>query len=314
MEILMLDAGYDSMSDYFRTERNKVKNCHSCCLYKKTRNRGIITKFIQFVGIYLFSPILFLIYGDWKYKINSYDVFIVTSRRSAKYALKLIKKKTKNKKRIIIWYWNIVTKEELDPILYKKKGYEVWTFDSNDAEKYGMQYNNTYYFDNFDLKNQDLYDIMYVGVEKKGRIDIINNVKKICDKYNLKYNFNIVRNPNYKSSYNIEYSDNLDYFEILKLVGKSKAILDLNNSNQVGLTLRPLEALFFQKKLITNNKNIINYDFYSSDNIFILDVDSISDLPEFLNKKYKKIEKKIIEKYVFSNWLKRLISIRGDKR
>ena len=310
MKVLMLDAGYDSMSDYFRIERNKVKNCHSCCLYKKTKNRGLFTKIIQFIGIYFFPPILFLIYGNWKYKINSYDMFIVTSRRSAKYALSLIRKKTKNKKRIVIWYWNIVTKEELDPILYKKKGYEVWTFDYNDSKKYNMQYNNTYYFSNFDFdnKNKNIYDIFYVGVEKKGRIDIINNVKKICEKSGLKYNVNIVKNPNYKSPYNISYSKNLDYYEIIKLVGESKAILDLNNGNQVGLTLRPLEALFFKKKLITNNINIINYDFYSPDNIFILGVDDISNLTIFLNKKYKEIDKKIIEKYDFSNWLKRLIA------
>ena len=104
----------------------------------------------------------------------------------------------------------------------------------------------------------------------------------------------------------------MDYYEIIKLVGESKAILDLNNGNQVGLTLRPLEALFFKKKLITNNINIINYDFYSPDNIFILGVDDISNLTIFLNKKYKEIDKKIIEKYDFSNWLKRLIAKWGD--
>ena len=64
-----------------------------------------------------------------------------------------------------------------------------------------------------------------------------------------------------------------------------------------------MEALFYEKKLITNNKNIINYDFYCKENIFILEKDDIEELPQFLKTPYKKIDNEIVNKYEFENWL-----------
>lgn len=38
-------------------------------------------------------------------------------------------------------------------------------------------------------------------------------------------------------------------------------ILKLNISGQSGLTLRTMEALFYHKKIITNNENVKNFHF-----------------------------------------------------
>lgn len=48
----------------------------------------------------------------------------------------------------------------------------------------------------------------------------------------------------------ISYQENLDN------IRKSKCIVDVVQKGQIGLTLRPLESLFFKKKLLTNNKCI----------------------------------------------------------
>ena len=66
-----------------------------------------------------------------------------------------------------------------------------------------------------------------------------------------------------------------------------------------------MEALFFEKKLITNNKDIKNYDFYNPSNIFILGENNIEDIKEFINKPYEKVEQKIIDYYDFEQWLSR---------
>ena len=314
MKTLILDAGYDSMSDYFRINRSKVKNCTSLCLYKKTKKRGIIYKIIQGIGVYFFSPILFLIYGSWKYNIDKFDIFILTSRRSSKYAIKFISNYCKkNNKRIIVWYWNIISNEEISPAWCKKIGVETWTFDDGDAKKYNLYYNNTYYF-NLKIKPSiSKYDIFYVGVEKKGRMSIINKIKKVCLENDLIANINIVKNPNYKSNDKIKYVDNMDYEMVLENISKSKCILDINNQNQMGLTLRPLEALFFKKKLITNNFNIKNMDFYNPSNIFIIGVDSFDNIINFIKMPYIDIDKQIINKYTFDSWLKRIIKKEEDR-
>ena len=309
MKKLMLDAGYDSMSDYFRKYRSKIEICDSYCLYKKTKNRGIIYKVIQFIGIYLFPPILFMIYGSWKYHLDKYDVFIITSRRSSKYAIKYILKHCKkNNKRLIVWYWNIVSREEVSPQWCNKLGVETWSFDKKDAENYHMCYNGTYYFDGLEYKKSSIKkDIFYIGVEKKGRVELINALKRICEENGLIIDANIVKNPNYNGDGSINYVKNMDYLEILQNISESRCILDINNVNQVGLTLRPLESLFFEKKLITNNKNIKNMSFYNKNNIFIIGEDSYSDLAYFIKSPYIKINKKVVEKYKFESWLDRII-------
>ena len=89
------------------------------------------------------------------------------------------------------------------------------------------------------------------------------------------------------------------------MIAESKCILDYNQEGQVGLSLRPMEALFLERKLITNNTDIKNYDFYNHDNIFILGEDNINEIKEFINKPYKKIDQDIIDYYDFDQWLNR---------
>ncbi len=59
-----------------------------------------------------------------------------------------------------------------------------------------------------------------------------------------------------------------------------------------------LEALFFNKKLITNNPNVVKYNFYNSNNIMIIEdkVDNVS-FNEFINSSYQEIEQSIKNEY-----------------
>ena len=83
----------------------------------------------------------------------------------------------------------------------------------------------------------------------------------------------------------------------------SKAVLDIVQEGQIGLTIRTMETLCLHKKLITNNKDIVNYDFYNKNNIFIIGVDSFDDLKLFINTRVGKVDKKILSKYNFVDWV-----------
>lgn len=302
-KVLFLDCVKEEL---FRKERMKVDNVTAQLLYNKI---NFINKVIRFFGIYFFSPLLYLAYGNWKRELSKYDVFILPSRRSAKYAVKYIRKKTN--KRVIVWYWNMVTNEEMQPQYCKKYNAEVWTFNQNDAEKYDMNYNDTYYFDTLVIEEkykESENDIFYIGVEKQGRTDIINRIKKQLIDKNIRFDIRIVKNPNYKGEKNNNYANEMKYEEVIEHIKKSKSILDINNKGQIGLTLRPLEALFFKKKLVTNNSNIINYKFYNKNNIFIIDKDDINEIDQFINSEYIEVPEEVIEPYRFKNWLIRLLN------
>ena len=130
-------------------------------------------------------------------------------------------------------------------------------------------------------------------------------MKNKFDFYELESKFHITPVRKKAKGYEKWYKNRMPYNEVLQYIEKSKAILDYVSDNQSGLTLRPLEAMFFRKKLITNDISIINRDFYKKENIFILGKDDISDLVDFLNNDYVKIDQKILDRYDFINWIER---------
>ena len=73
---------------------------------------------------------------------------------------------------------------------------------------------------------------------------------------------------------------------------------------QDGLTMRTFEVIGQEKKLITTNSSIVKYDFYNSNNIFLLKEDNITDIKHFLARDIKNIDKEILDKYSLSFFCK----------
>ncbi|SMB90481.1 hypothetical protein SAMN05660772_01528 [Pasteurella testudinis DSM 23072] len=130
-------------------------------------------------------------------------------------------------------------------------------------------------------------------------------------------NFNIVLPRNgerWKKSYpeniTLLHSNQLKSFhDNLLEARQSKVLLDFVINAHHGLSFRAFEALGHDKKLITTNGDIIDYDFYHPNNIFILNENNIDELPDFLAKPFYNIEQKIKEKYSFGNWIKYVLDI-----
>lgn len=307
MKVLFLDSGFDETNVFFRKEREKVEGCTSECLYKKTKNRGLSIKIIQAIGVYMFSPALKLIYGNWKKHIDEYDVFIVVARKSAKYAIKYIRKHTN--KRVIVWYWNIVTKRELHPEYCRKLGCETWSFDKSDCLKYQMKFGDTYYFPPVDAKpRKNQYGVFFVGINRPGRKEYLDNMGEYLSNHNITYKFNLTAIPTDRKSVQQKFSRRMSYDEVIMAIRESQCVLDLNRENQSGLTLRPLETLFYNKKLITNNKSITKYYAYNKDNTYIIKDANFEGLDSFINKKNVDVSDEVLEYYSFSNWLSRIIN------
>lgn len=306
MRVLYLDTGFDSSSEYFRVQREKAEGCTNQCLYKN-QNKGIVSKLIMALGIYVFSPILYFVYGDWKNNLKQYDMFIVVSRKAAKYAIKYIKKKTG--KRVVVWYWNMVTDKELPPDYCKKNGCEAWSFDRDDCQKYGMRFGDTYYFPpEVSEKKKSEYSMFYVGINRPGREELLAGLGAYLKENGLQYLFNLTAIPTEPASIRAKYSPRMRYEEIIKKINESNSILDLNRENQSGMTLRPMEALFYKRKLVTNNERITQYHIYDANNTFIIKNNEYDGLAEFLKEPYiegvDNDEKRKV--YCFEQWLKRI--------
>lgn len=172
------------------------------------------------------------------------------------------------------------------------------TFNYPDAHQYQLIYKGSFfrYPDNVTSllpspkKQVDCYFIGY----KKDRAELLEQCQQKLESHGLICQFLILK----KGEAEITYQDNLKY------TMNSKCLVDIiNTDEQTGLSLRPLEALFFNKKLITNNPNIRNYPFYHSNNIFIMGEDKEEDIPAFMSAPLHIIPNEIKEQYEINHWI-----------
>lgn len=200
-----------------------------------------------------------------------------------------------------LWLWNPIKTEEEYTFknkskIMKEEGFILSTFDSQDANKYDLILYNQFFRMNIRPKelSKEAIDFYFIGFSKN-REDIILQLKK--DLSDFKTFFKIVHN-------NSEY---ISYEENIKLSAQSRCLVEIIQQGQSGMSLRPLEALALHKKLISNNKDLVNMDFYHPNNIFILGLDSITKIHQFMESPMETIDEKIILKYDVSTWLKNFI-------
>lgn len=93
----------------------------------------------------------------------------------------------------------------------------------------------------------------------------------------------------------------LSYIENIEKVKHASVLLEINKPEQRGLTLRALEALIFNKKLITTNASIRSMDLYDPARIFIYNVDDIEGLQDFLQSPLPYVDEKLLSKYSADN-------------
>ncbi|MFI3297000.1 MAG: hypothetical protein R3Y59_05165 [bacterium] len=200
------------------------------------------------------------------------------------------------KLRIIYWFWNHI--DDSSFVNKLDQTIEKWSYDPIDCFKYGMKYNTQYYFKclfgNISV-NKIEQDVFYIG-KNKGRVKCVLACKQIIENQGLSNKFIILEDEFDKKNW-------MPYETVVENILQSRCIVDIVSKNQTGLTLRPLEALFMHKKLITNFQQIKDYDFYCADNIFILDIDDESKLHAFIHSEYNHSVDKFIDKYEYSNWL-----------
>lgn len=286
----------DLKNDYFSKEMKNID------VQQHYRYINKLFKIIRRIHYKLKLPLFSLWMENWKKHINNYDIVIIRASILTPPIVKYINN-ANSSIRVIVWFSNPVSQNyRVEP--YKNLKCELWSFDKDNCIKYNLKYNTQFYFSSIKLpKNDILYDVFFVGANK-GRLNKLLEIENNLKTKGLRTYFHITatkleRNPIYKKR--IPYKSILDY------ISKSNVILDINQENQSGLTLRPLEALFFSKKLITNNKNIIHYDFYNKNNIFILGLDDPDEIIDFIKSPYKKINEEIVQRYDFNNWIKRFI-------
>lgn len=256
-------------------------------------------------------PVISLLsYGKWKKDINKYQKIILFDSIYNNLIGSFIGNKITKDQKVFVYSWNtILDKKQEKIIFHAKKRFKVYSFDKFDCNKYDLSYAPMVYCENaVELNNEKIdnnkYDVCFVGKDK-GRTDYLYNLYQKFTEKKVKCKFYILGNKieEYESSGFCFISNYMSYKDSRELINSSKAVLDIQQEGQEGITIRIVEALFCNKKVITNKVNIADYDFYSNKNIFCLGVDNFDNIVDFINCKNEIIDSSIMEKYEITTWI-----------
>lgn len=220
--------------------------------------------------------------------------------------------------KIIYYAWDSVNNFPLIEDLLKLSDIS-FTFDPEDAKKYNAELLPLFYCTKNDhILINPQYDVSTVMSFFWEKYESLNSALKILPK-NLNnniylklrdrlyyYKLKIFKRNSIKEISPFFKYDAISREDVYRIFIDSKAVIDCPLPNQRGLTMRTFEVLALKRKLITTNKNIVNYDFYCPENIYIVDGDNNYDFIEFLNSEFNQ-EYALTEKYSLSKFIDKLI-------
>ncbi|ASW75723.1 hypothetical protein IQ37_01485 [Chryseobacterium piperi] len=200
---------------------------------------------------------------------------------------------------------------------------KVFSFDITDIEKHGFEKLTNYiYLDHVSKENQNpTMDLFYITSYDNKRVSYIKLLAKKLIALGLKFEIMIIGKKSWKHQLKnlfISVPENLSViFSIKKICHKnlpryyknSKALLDLTRENQHGLSFRVFEAMALEKKIITDNELIKDYDFYNPNNILVLDETCSNLTRHFFEQPYEKIPDEIYYYYTLDNWVDRVFKL-----
>lgn len=261
-------------------------------------------------------------------KKTNYDiVYIYGATMIDSYIMELIRNNINAKKYVLYLADSVKNNRRYESLFaYFDK---VVTFDRGDFNYYKAQYKNIHFLPLFycdeykgDIKNKSNtnYDLLFVGTIHSDRINFLEKIKSEADKYHLSTFYYCYLPSKFMYYYYCLKSKSFrrykkDYFQYKKvnaqyvrdLMSMSKIIIDAQYPRNTGLTMRTIETLGMKRKLITANKDIVNYDFYNRKNICIVDRNNPQFSMDFIREPYVEVEGKIYNSYYIDNWIKKLL-------
>ncbi len=159
-------------------------------------------------------------------------------------------------------------------------------------------------------------DVSFIGTVHSDRYRVIKAIKQISEnnKYSnyfycyLQNKFIYYFYKTTKSEFIDSKKDDFQFIkiqssEIADIIEKTRVVLDVQHPKQTGLTMRTIEMIGMNKKLITTNQSITQYDFFNPENIAVIDRNKV-EIPEgFLKKPYQKVSEEIYNRYSLDNWI-----------
>ncbi|UPZ16059.1 hypothetical protein [Flavobacterium humidisoli] len=199
--------------------------------------------------------------------------------------------------------------------------HKKFSFDSDDAIKYGLEFRPLFYLDFYksvdSISNSEISnDLLFLGTAHSDRYEISNKIAIWCNNNNLKafcyyymqgrivYFYKKIFDKTFKKfNYKKLSFKSLIASDLLRFYQESKVILDINHPGQKGLTMRTFEAIGARRKIITTNSEVQKYAFYNPNNILIIERENSKLTKEFFESAYTNIDIDLYKRMSLKGWL-----------
>ncbi|OLU43724.1 hypothetical protein [Faecalibaculum rodentium] len=263
---------------------------------------------------------------DIEMNFNPDFVLFVSPEAITAKALRMLRKAYPNSV-FILYMWDSIKNKGIKKLvaLFDKK----YSFDPQDCKTYDMIFRPLFYGNSFE-KNDDKkrfnYDLSFIGTVHSDRARILLQIKEYCDKNNLSYYFYLfvpgkplavlrwIFTPEFRKwEKSYIHTSPLSKNEVAKISSETRCVIDINHPNQTGLTMRTIEMVGLNQKLMTTNKNITEYDFYRPVNQIVISRDCVNVDIQDIKSSYISIERSIYTKYSLKQWVRDIFMVEGNQ-
>jgi hypothetical protein len=280
------------------------------------------------------SPVITKKYSEYFYikRIYSEDikkfqyVLVIKADGLTEKVIIELKKKYSNAK-FALYLWDSI--KNLKGIKKIAKQFEyISTFDPIDSKLMGWKYRplfSSIKIENLNHSSECIYkyDLCFIGTNHSDRLSVIN---KILDKYRDKYEMYLyiffqkewILFVKKFLSKDVRLSDNkilhdnaLHYSECMEIICNSRAILDIEHPNQRGLTMRTIEALTSNRKIITTNPTILDSDLFCHSRVEIINRQDPRIRDGFIFEDFTPIPLEILDRYTVKRWFADIFFIKN---
>lgn len=202
-----------------------------------------------------------------------------------------------------------------------KKCDSAFSFDNEDCKKYGLKLLPLFFTKKYS-KSESKYTFSTILTIKPGKLSNYKMIREHIPSlyYNNSFEYLYLQSklvfyyfkhkyPEFKSAKANDFKyKKLNRETYYNIICHSKVVIDCQMNNQIGLTMRTFEALSQKKKLITTNQNIKNYDFYSPQNIFVVNKETKEIPSSFFDINFD--DKYTLSNiYYIDNFVRRLLNL-----
>ncbi len=278
-----------------------------------------------------FAPASITLFADRLYfqllesfNTTKYDFVLVINGQTLSSRMLRFLKTTYPTAKLILYMWDSIENRS-----HVTKNFAFFdtlsSFDPKSTKDFGMQLRPLFFSQESQLSQGGQpsykYDVSFVGTAHSDRYAVINRLRDNLPTDVVGYWYLYLQSEWIYHVYKTMRSDmgsssKLDFrFDPLPRTSlqaifmASRSSIDIEHPLQRGLTMRTFETLGMRRKLITTNSLISEYDFFSSDNICVIDRRNPVIPKSFFESPFQDISPDLRYKYSISGWLDQLLSI-----